>query len=154
MFRMPTLLLLLVLVLMHSCKSGPSHDAIRVPDGNTFILVGTTGFSALREAPFSDWFGPGYNGFSPDPEKIEALRPLLEGRTRDPHEQLFWEWSGNRAIREGDMKLVWDKGVRKWELYDLTKDRTETSDLADQQPARVEAMSAAWFSWAEKTGLR
>ena len=52
------------------------------------------------------------------------------------------------------MKLVWDKDVKQWELYDLAKDRTETTNLANQQPARVETMSAAWGRWAERTGLR
>jgi arylsulfatase len=88
------------------------------------------------------------------PLEGKSMLPLLQGRVRQPHDRLFWEWSGNRAIREGDMKLVWDKGVKNWELYDLAKDRTETSNLANQQPARVEAMSAAWATWAERTGLR
>ena len=88
------------------------------------------------------------------PVEGKSIRPLLQGRERQPHDRLFWEWSGNRAIREGDMKLVWDKDVKQWELYDLSKDRTETINLANQQPARVETMSAAWGRWAERTGLR
>jgi len=88
------------------------------------------------------------------PVEGKTMLPLLQGRERRPHDQLCWEWSGNRAIREGDMKLVWDKDVKQWELYDLAKDRTETINLADQQPGRVEAMSAAWGRWAERTGLR
>ena len=84
------------------------------------------------------------------PVEGKSMLPLLQGRERQPHDQLFWEWSGNRAIREGDMKLVWDKDVKQWELYDLSKDRTETINLANQQPARVETMSAAWGRWAEK----
>ncbi len=78
MLRISRLLILLILVLSQSCKTGPGHNAVRVPDGKTYILVGTTGFSALREAPFSEWFSPGYNGFFPDPGKTEALKPLLE----------------------------------------------------------------------------
>ena len=88
------------------------------------------------------------------PVEGKSMLPLLQGRERQPHDQLCWEWSGNRAIREGDMKLVWDKDVKQWELYDLSKDRTETINLANQQPARVETMSAAWGRWAERTGLR
>ena len=88
------------------------------------------------------------------PVEGKSIRPLLQGRERQPHDQLFWEWPGNRALREGDMKLVWDKDVKQWELYDLSKDRTETINLANQQPARVETMSAAWGKWAERTGLR
>jgi arylsulfatase len=88
------------------------------------------------------------------PVEGKSLQALLRGNKRKPHSQLCWEWAGNRAIRAGDLKLVWDKGVKKWELYDLSQDRTETNDLADQQAARVRALSDAWFAWAEQTGLR
>ena len=80
---------------------------------------------------------------------------LLDGKGREPHKQLCWQWAGNRAIRQGDMKLVWDKlnENKKWELYDLSKDRCEINDLAKQQPERVEAMKNDWFAWAEKVEL-
>ncbi len=69
---------LLFLLFIYSCGSGPGHNAVQVPDGKTVILVGTTGFYALREAPFSDWFDPGYKAFTPDPAHVETLKPLLE----------------------------------------------------------------------------
>jgi arylsulfatase len=39
----------------------------------------------------------------------------------------------------------------KWALYDLEKDRTETSNLADQYPERVKEMAGLWQRWAERT---
>lgn len=83
-----------------------------------------------------------------------SLLPVFENKERKGHKTLCWEWSGNRAIRKGDWKLVWDKRQKKWELYDMSKDRTETQDLADTQPDRVKAISAEWFDWAKKTGLK
>ncbi len=83
-----------------------------------------------------------------------SLRKLFEGGTRPGHENLFWEWSGNRAIRQGDMKLCWDKKVKEWELYDLVKDRTEMNNLASDHPEEVKALSELWFAWAKKTGLK
>jgi arylsulfatase A-like enzyme len=65
---------------------------------------------------------------------------------------LFWEHEGNRAVRQGDWKLVAEYG-RPWELYDLARDRTETRDLAAQDPARVGAMTALWQSWADRVGV-
>jgi arylsulfatase len=88
------------------------------------------------------------------PMEGKSLLPLLQGHSRQPHSQLCWEWAGNRAIRDGNWKLVWDKDVKEWELYDLSQDRTETVDLADQHPDRVAALSQAWFEWAQRTGLR
>ncbi|MBI1372164.1 MAG: sulfatase-like hydrolase/transferase [Phycisphaera sp.] len=81
-----------------------------------------------------------------------SLLPIFEGKTRKPHDELYWEWSGHRAIRQGQWKLVWER--KEWELYDIDADRTETHDLASSQPDRVEAMSKLWFVWADKTGLK
>jgi lysophospholipase L1-like esterase len=42
--------------------------------------------------------------------------------------------------------------VGRWELYDVMADRTETRDLAEQFPQRVEQLAAIWNAWAERTG--
>ena len=86
------------------------------------------------------------------PLEGKSLVPVFQGKTRIPHETLCWEWSGNRAIRQGKWKCVWDKLVGQWELYDVVADRTETQDLAQQDPERTEAMAAAWTKWARDTG--
>ena len=88
------------------------------------------------------------------PVEGRSLLPIFRGQTRHPPEQLCWEWSGNGAIRQGDLKAVWDKLVKRWELYDLASDRTETHDLASEQPARVAQMVADYNLWAERTGNR
>jgi arylsulfatase A-like enzyme len=77
---------------------------------------------------------------------------VLRGETRVGHESLYWEWSGNRAVRQGQWKLVWDKLVKKWELYDLVADRSEINDLAETHPDRAKAMADDWFAWADRTG--
>ena len=81
-----------------------------------------------------------------------SLAPVLRGQTRVGHESLYWEWSGNRAVRQGKWKLVWDKLVKKWELYDLAADRTEINNLADTHPDRATLMAKDWFAWADRTG--
>ena len=83
-----------------------------------------------------------------------SLLPVLRGEPREPHDALFWEWAGNRAVRAGDWKLAWDRKVKRWELYDLAADRTETNDLAAEHPDRVAAMADAWQDWARRTGVR
>lgn len=83
-----------------------------------------------------------------------SMVPLLSGKPRKGHERLFWEWGGNRAVREGKWKLCWDKKVKHWELYDVVADRTEMNDRAKDQPERVDRLSKLWFAWAKKTGLR
>jgi arylsulfatase len=97
-----------------------------------------------------------FNGHSILPAEGRSLAPVFRGQTREPHEQLCWEWSGNRAIRQGDWKLVWDKLSKphRWELYNLAEDRTETTDLADKLTERVEQMAQAWYAWAANTGVK
>jgi arylsulfatase len=66
---------------------------------------------------------------------------------------LFWEHEGNRAVRDGDWKLVAEGPGAPWELYDLKADRTELHDLAAQQPARVRELAAAWEAWARRANV-
>ncbi len=82
-----------------------------------------------------------------------TLRPLLEGKSREGHEALYWEWNGNRAVREGVWKLCWDRKVKAWELYNLTQDRTETQDLATLHPEVVKRLGEKWHAWATATGV-
>ncbi|HYW81082.1 MAG TPA: arylsulfatase [Thermoguttaceae bacterium] len=82
-----------------------------------------------------------------------SLVPIFQGKQREGHDTLCWEYAGNRAVRQGKWKLAWERGVKRWELYDMDADRTETNDLAEKDPQRVERMAAAWEAWAEKTGL-
>jgi len=49
----------------------------------------------------------------------------------------------HRYIRKGDWKLVSVDG-EPWELFDLSKDRTETKDLAAEAPAKAAELEAAW----------
>jgi arylsulfatase len=77
-----------------------------------------------------------------------CLSPLLRGERRDAHANLAWEHIGTRAIRDGDWKLV-ARRTGPWALYDLSKDRGETNDLAGAHPERVAAMEARWNEWAK-----
>ncbi len=86
------------------------------------------------------------------PEGLSLL-PVIRGDDSDRHETLCWEWSGNRAIRRGDEKLVYDKLEKKWSLYDMSVDRTETNNLADQHPELASELQNAWNRWAKQTGV-
>ena len=88
------------------------------------------------------------------PTDGKTIAPILAGKQRDPHEYIFWEFTGNRAVRHGDMKLAWDKKVKQWELYDLKKDRTEVNDLAASKPEMVKELTGKWMAWAKETGNR
>ena len=90
---------------------------------------------------------------APEPStKAEAtldginLMPLLTGKTTQlPERPLFWRVGKKNALRLGDWKLIRDG--KEWQLYDLTHDISETRNLAIQEPARVQHMSAVWDKW-------
>ncbi|MEM0964894.1 MAG: arylsulfatase [Verrucomicrobiota bacterium] len=89
----------------------------------------------------------------PEEEGIQPLQgktlvPFFEGKTREPHEQLFFEFANCRALRQGDWKIV-SLYHHDWELYNLEEDRTEQVDLAAEYPKRTEEMVAKWHEMAE-----
>ena len=82
----------------------------------------------------------------------KSLRPIFEGKERPGHEALFWEHEGNRAVRQGQWKLVAVHGGA-WELYDLEADRTERHDLAAKMPDKVKELAAQYERWAGRVGV-
>lgn len=83
------------------------------------------------------------------PMEGESLVPALQGTVTSRSRPLFWEFSGNHAIRAGNWKLVAERS-KDWELYDLAADRSETNNLADEQPGRVKKLAAAYDAWAKR----
>ena len=62
---------------------------------------------------------------------------------------IYWEHEGNRAVLDGDWKLV-SKYDGPWELYNLANDRIETKDLSQAEPARMKKMVAQYEAWAKR----
>jgi arylsulfatase len=89
-----------------------------------------------------------------DDEKLKppegvSLAPTFRGEPLERSQPLFWEHEGNRAVRDGEWKLVAKEG-KPWELYDLDRDRTEQHDLAAQHPERVKDLAAKWDAYAAR----
>jgi len=79
-----------------------------------------------------------------------SLAPVLSGG-KLPERPIFFEHEGNRAVRQGRWKIVWTNYLKKWELYDIERDRSELNDMAAQHPERVRAMDKLWHEWAAKS---
>ncbi len=86
------------------------------------------------------------------PRQGVSLRPAFNGEDMHRGRPLFWEHESNRAVLDGDWKLV-AKADAAWELYDIRADRSELHNLASSQPDRVKSMSAAWDDWAAKSDV-
>ena len=80
----------------------------------------------------------------------QSLLPILSGKSRKGHGQLFFEHYGHKAVREGNWKLVSDENG-PWQLYDLANDPSELHNLAEKQPEMVERLVSDWQKWAIRT---
>lgn len=89
------------------------------------------------------------------PVEGKSLLPVFHEGRRTGHEGLYWEHLGNRAVRQGDWKLVSKsrEGDNAWELYNMAEDRTELNNLADAEPERRSEMIAAYNAWAARCGV-
>jgi arylsulfatase len=77
----------------------------------------------------------------------------------DEHQDFTgWELFGQRAIRRGNYKAVYfPKGPypeeTKWELYDLTQDKGELKDLAEEKPELLKELIELWVRYENETGV-
>ena len=65
----------------------------------------------------------------------QTLLPVFTKDSTQPR-TLFWEHEGNRAVRQGDYKLVAQHNT-PWELYNMRKDRNELHDLSRSMPQKA-----------------
>ncbi len=74
----------------------------------------------------------------------KSLTPVFAKDGTVSHDSIWWEHEGNRALRQGDWKLVAAGRDGPWELYNLAVDRTETNNLASQEPEKTRALMKTW----------
>lgn len=101
------------------------------------------------------------------PLEGRSLLPVFQGKARQSHEVLYWQFGGSCAVRKGKWKLVAspteprtgidyfsergdDDGEKVWELYNMETDRTELINLAIKFPEKVKEMVALFDEWVAK----
>ena len=91
-----------------------------------------------------------HNGCDIAPLVGKSIIPIVKGEQDTLHEYMFWEHQGNRAVRWGDWKVVWDEKVKEWELYNIAQDRVETNNLASSHSDITKQLSSKWMEWADE----
>ena len=99
--------------------------------------------------------------------EFESLNPKFPGLSfaREFQEQanrasrtesrvLWWQHEANRALRDGNLKIVASGKDSPWELYDLAQDRAETENLATQRPQELERLAKTWKELTEQFRLQ
>ena len=104
-------------------------------------------------------------GVKPGPQDSRdgtTLRPLLQGKTLD-RESLFFHYphyafhQSNRpggAIRSGNYKLIRRYDDNSVELYDLSTDPGETTNLSLKEPGQAAKLDAQLGRWLRETGAQ
>jgi len=87
-------------------------------------------------------------GQLPADRVLDGLDPTatLSRGAPSPHPWMFWVWQKWKAVRSGQYKLVCPP-AGKWELYDLSTDVGETTDLAAQMPDLAASLAAEFDKW-------
>lgn len=101
-----------------------------------------------------------YNEHVVLPLEGQSLQPLFNG-TNDVTRTLGFEHEGNRAWISGSWKFVTknftlfdgSSPANELELYDLSKDPTELTNVANAQPAILNQLVTNWNAWATRVGL-
>jgi len=91
----------------------------------------------------------------PDDHAVDGrdIRPYLRGGADDPDRPLHFhyphawgpdhpDYQPHSALRVGDWKAIYFYNDRRWELYNLARDLSESQNLADAEPEILEAMAA------------
>jgi arylsulfatase A-like enzyme len=95
-----------------------------------------------------------WDGHPVPPPPGQSLVPVFAKDNTISHDFLWWLHENNRAIRVGDWKLVAAGPDAAWELYDLSLDRGEMHNLAEEQPDRARELGHIWSKqWDEIRAL-
>jgi arylsulfatase A-like enzyme len=89
-----------------------------------------------------------------------SLLPAFKNRSIKREKPVYFQWRSGKTDVDGNWKLVVHKRSKKekdtrimafvtgeWELYDLSKDRIETNNLASSHPEKLAELSTKYYAW-------
>lgn len=93
-----------------------------------------------------------FGGMEVTPMQGTSLLPAFMGEKSERSKPLFWEWRNGQAVRNGQWKLVKDGLDQEWDLYNMVKDPTETTNLNSLHPDTVRHMERMFLNWKKEIG--
>ena len=75
--------------------------------------------------------------------------PALSGAAKSPYPHLVAHLGGAAALREGRWKIVRPATDAPWELYDLTANPTESTNLATKKLDDLNRLTALYTAWED-----
>jgi arylsulfatase A-like enzyme len=92
----------------------------------------------------------------------QSLKPIFENSEEDFSRDLFWHFPHYRApdvvpysiVRSGDYKLIYYFDGSEAELYDLSNDPLEETNLVKQLPFIASQLKTKLENWWRETGAR
>jgi len=75
---------------------------------------------------------------------------------RGPDDWVGFEFLGQRALRQGDWKLLWlhePWGMGDWQLFNLAEDPAELRDRSADEPDKKAELLAAWDAYVEQFNI-
>lgn len=81
----------------------------------------------------------------------KSMLPLMDGTVQKTHDKLYWNEGGIEgewAVRDGNWKLVAIED--NIELFDLSTDPSESTNLANQNPEIVSSMISDYNEWLDE----
>jgi len=86
----------------------------------------------------------GKNGYEAPSLPGRSLVPLFK-EDRQWNREIYFSHQGNKALLQGDWKAVFSPYVdAKWQVYSMSKDRTEMHDLSSPYPEPLRNMKYPW----------
>ena len=90
-------------------------------------------------------------------KSMQEVLANLENSVRKASDWNGWELFGNRAVRQGDWKLVYmlqaAGGTGEWQLFNVKDDPAEMHDLSSKDASRREAMLKLWDEYVKINGV-
>ena len=156
----------------HPLRQGKGHiyeGGVRVP--TIIVAPGVTQPSSTIDEPMiSTDFYPtllDLTNIKPADNQLidmdgKSLLGLLKGNSSLDREALFWHYphyhlegaTPHSVVRKGNFKLIHKIEEDIYELYNLKEDISESQDLSQKLPEKVEELKATLEQWKKEVGAQ